>query len=139
MTNTRHTTMAIAYPSKAPFSTKRTNIAICDSQMLNIPRSYPAHRTNRPTIQNTAIRPTNEHNASRLNRCLRQDLNANANFRETAFVCRGFVRLHPILFHPSLPGPINVLLYSSYRNVNVHDGLVEDKGHRWDDIGVVES
>jgi hypothetical protein len=87
-------------------------------------------------------------NSSRLNHlvCLRQDIDANANFREGTrpehMVAEYFYAYVQFYCVHHFRERVHMLMYSSYRNVNVHDGLVEDKGHWLDgfqDISVLEN
>jgi hypothetical protein len=77
-------------------------------------------------------------NSTRLNHlvCLEQTVDANANFsylvRPERMVPREFYAyVHFYCVHTFRGNP-HMLMYSSYRRVAFHDGLVEDLGHQHD-------
>jgi len=91
-------------------------------------------------------RQSERRNSTRLNYllCIEQDIDANANFSyrtrpERMVPAKFYVYVEFYCLH-YFRGP-QLLMYSEYRKVDVHDGLVEDKGHHlwgFQDIRVIQ-
>lgn len=86
-------------------------------------------------------------NSSRLNHlvCIEESVDANARYRygvrqEIMVPQKYYVYVNFYCVHRFL-GVRHMLMYSSYRKVDVHDGLVEDKGSQhnaFHDIRVIQ-
>lgn len=118
-----------------------------DSQLMNINTCVQVWHRCRVDKTIFHCAQSRAKNATRLNHlvCLQQDIDANANFREGTrpehMVSRDFYAYVQFYCVHHFRGQPHMLMYSSYRNVDVHNGLVEDKGHKVDgfqDIRVLE-